>query len=65
MTPFPLSEGILVYLLGLVVIAATPERFRFGFALAVLPIAVGLLLKTYDAARIDAAQSEAYERDPF
>lgn len=51
MTCFPLSEGVFVYLLGLVVIATVPGRFWFGFALAVLPIVVGLLLKTYDAAR--------------
>lgn len=47
----PVSEGVLVYLLGLVVIATAPGGFWFGFALAVLPIAVGLLLKVYDSAR--------------
>ena len=50
-TRLPISEGLLVYLLGLVVIATTPGRFWLGFASAVLPIVVGLLLKTYDAAR--------------
>lgn len=50
-TCVPLSEGVLVYLLGLVVIATAPGRFWFGFALAVLPIAVGLLLKVYDSTR--------------
>ena len=51
MTCFPISEGVFVYLLGLVVVATAPEHFWFGLLLAVLPIAVAVLLKTYDAAR--------------
>jgi hypothetical protein len=52
MTRPPLPEGVLVYVLDLVVIATQPDRFWLGFALAVIPIAVGLLLGTYDSARL-------------
>lgn len=51
MTRLPLSEGVFVYLLGLVVIATQPGRFWLGLVLAVIPIAVGVLLRTYDSAR--------------
>ena len=53
--PIPLSEGVFVHLLGLVVIASSPGRFWLGFALAVIPIAVGPLLKVYDSARSSRA----------
>ena len=46
-----LSGGVLVYLLGLVVIATQPGRFWLGFTLATLPIVIGLLLRMYDSAR--------------
>jgi hypothetical protein len=47
----PLSEGVFLYLLGLVVIATRPGRFWVGFALALAPIVAGILLRMYDAAR--------------
>jgi hypothetical protein len=51
MSRFPLSEGVFIYLLGLVVIATHPGRFWLGFALAALPVIAGVALRTYDAAR--------------
>jgi hypothetical protein len=51
MTRLPVSEGVFIYLLGLVVIATQPGRFWLGFALAVIPLGVGVLLRTYDSAR--------------
>jgi len=46
-----LSEGLFVYVLGLVVIATQPARFWLGFALAVAPIVGALALRTYGSAR--------------
>jgi hypothetical protein len=38
-----LSEGVFVYVLGLVIIATHPDRFWLGFALAAMPILIGAL----------------------
>jgi hypothetical protein len=46
-----LSEGLFVYVLGLVVIAAQPARFWLGFSLAVAPIAGAVALRTVGSAR--------------
>jgi hypothetical protein len=35
------SEGVFLYLLGLVVVATRPGRFWFGFALALVPLVIG------------------------
>jgi hypothetical protein len=35
------SEGVFIYVLGLVVLATQPDRFWLGFALAIAPIAIG------------------------
>ena len=51
MTRLATSEGFFIYLLGLVVIATQPGRFWFGLVLAATPIAIGAVLRTYDAAR--------------
>jgi hypothetical protein len=51
MTRSPISEGVFVYLLGLVVIATQPGRFWFGFVLAVVPVFVAIALRTYAARR--------------
>ena len=40
---FHVSEGVFLYLLGLVVIATRPGRFWLGFALALAPIVAGVL----------------------
>jgi len=45
------SEGLFVYLLGMVITATQPRRFWLGVALALLPIVTRVLLKTYDTAR--------------
>jgi hypothetical protein len=50
-TRLPLSEGFLVYLVSLVVIATHPARFWFGLGLTMLPIAVGLAIKVHDSGR--------------
>jgi hypothetical protein len=50
-TRLPFSEGFLIYLVGLVVIATHPARFWFGLGLAMLPIAIGLAIKVQDSAR--------------
>jgi hypothetical protein len=47
-----LSEGLFVYVLGLVVIATQPARFWLGFVLAVTPIAGALALRTYVSVRV-------------
>jgi hypothetical protein len=46
-----LSEGLFVYVLGLVIIAAQPARFWLGFSLAVAPIVGALGLRTYGSTR--------------
>jgi hypothetical protein len=46
-----LSEGLFVYVLGLVVIATQPARFWLGFALAVVPIVGALALRTHVSVR--------------
>ncbi len=38
---FQLTEGVFIYVLGLVMIATRPGRFWFGFALAMLPVFAG------------------------
>jgi len=38
-----LSEGVFVYVLGLVIIATHAGRFWLGFSLAIVPPAVGML----------------------
>jgi len=52
MTRIPFSEGIFLYLLGLVVIATRPGRFWLGFALAGLPIIVGAVGKATSGWRL-------------
>lgn len=37
------SEGVFVYVLGLVVIATHPARFWLGFVLAMVPLLIGPL----------------------
>jgi hypothetical protein len=37
------SEGVYLYLVGLVVLATHPERFWLGFCLAVVPLLIGPL----------------------
>ena len=41
------SEGVYLYLLGLVVVATHPGRFWFGFTLAVVPLVVGPLGRAF------------------
>jgi len=40
---FQPSEGVFLYLLGLVIVATHPGRFWLGFTLAVVPLLVGPL----------------------
>jgi hypothetical protein len=40
------SEGLFVYVLGLVIVATSPSRFWLGIALASVPIAVNIALRT-------------------
>jgi hypothetical protein len=41
MQRFQPSEGVYLYLLGLVILATHPARFWFGFILAVVPLVMG------------------------
>ena len=41
------SEGVYLYLLGLVVVATHTGRFWFGFTLAVVPLVVGPLGRAF------------------
>ena len=43
MNRFQPSEGVFLYLLGVVIVATRPGRFWLGFALAVVPLLVGPL----------------------
>jgi hypothetical protein len=47
------SEGVFIYVLGLVVLATRPGRFWLGFALALAPIAVGTVVKLIEALKPD------------
>jgi hypothetical protein len=38
---FQPSEGVYLYLLGLVIVATHPGRFWFGFAVAITPLLIG------------------------
>jgi hypothetical protein len=40
---FQPSEGVFLYLLGLVVVASHPGRFWFGLSLALVPLVIGPL----------------------
>jgi hypothetical protein len=44
---FQPSEGVFLYLLGLVVVATHPGRFWFGFSLAVVPLVIGPLGRAF------------------
>lgn len=46
-TRFQPSEGVFLYLLGLVIVATHPGRFWFGFALAALPLLIGPLARAF------------------
>jgi hypothetical protein len=46
-----LSEGVFIYLLGLVVIATHPGRFWLGFMLAVFPVATAVIGRGVAAGR--------------
>jgi hypothetical protein len=43
------SEGMFLYLVGLVVIATNPDRFWLGFSLAILPVVVGAVGRAFAA----------------
>lgn len=45
------SEGVFLYVLGLVVIATHPARFGLGMTLAVVPIVLGPLIRAVEAYR--------------
>ncbi len=44
---FQPSEGVYLYLLGLVIIATHPGRFWFGFTLAMVPLVVGSVSRSF------------------
>lgn len=43
MNRFQPSEGVFLYLLGLVIVATHPGRFWLGLALAIVPLVIGPL----------------------
>ncbi len=45
------SEGVFLYVLGLVVIATHPARFWLGMTLAVVPVVLGPLIRAVEASR--------------
>lgn len=49
--PYQPSEGVFVYVLGLVVIATHPARFWLGMGVALVPIVLGPLTRTVEAVR--------------
>jgi hypothetical protein len=44
---FQPSEGVYLYLLGLVIVATHPARFWLGFALAAVPLVIGPLGRAF------------------
>ena len=48
------TEGTYLFLLGLVVIVASPDRFWLGFVLALAPIMMGAVVKAVSAGRSQA-----------
>jgi hypothetical protein len=45
------SEGVFLYILGLVVIATSPDRFWLGFLLSAIPILIGVLHRVTSGVR--------------
>lgn len=43
MNRFQPSEGVFLFLLGVVIVASRPGRFWLGFTLAIVPLAIGPL----------------------
>lgn len=46
MNRFDLTEGVFLYVLGVVIVATRPGRFWLGLALALTPIVVGPAVRT-------------------
>jgi hypothetical protein len=44
---FQPSEGVFLYLLGVVIVATHPGRFWLGFCLAVVPLRIGPLGRAF------------------
>jgi len=44
---FQPSEGVYLYLLGMVIVATHPGRFWLGFTLAAVPLAIGPLGRAF------------------
>jgi hypothetical protein len=51
----PLSEGVFLYVLGIVIVASQPHRFWFGFGIAIVPLVIGPLGRAIGGERSNRA----------